>query len=192
VCVDPANHRGFFRRRKIIVTSAATTIIIDKHELHSTWPIYSQPELRSVNQDGVHLTVERQRTCFGPGDRVSVMAILKSDSVHPVVLRGFEFTLQETTIFRAGPQPGSTGKRSGPLVKVGPIGEQKVPLSVTLFAGMQHKAEVGCLIPNTHTTTTLNTARHIDITYTIVVKAWFGSMQSATMDLPVIISNWPR
>ncbi|OJA13603.1 hypothetical protein AZE42_02737, partial [Rhizopogon vesiculosus] len=182
--------KGFFRRRKTIVTSSATTINIDKHELHSTWPVYAQPESRFVTQEGVHLTVERQRTCFGPGDRVSVMAILKSDSIHPVVLRGFEFSLKETTVFRAGPQAG--GKRSGPQVKAGIVGEQKVPLNVTLFAGMQHKAEVGCLIPGTHTTTTLNAARHIDITYAIVVRAWFGSMQSVLMELPVIVSNWPR
>lgn len=184
--------KGFFRRRKTVVTSQATTIIIDKHELHSTWPVYAQPESRTVNQEGVHLTVERQRTCFGPGDRVSVMAILKSDSVHPVVLRGFEFSLKETTIFRASTQTGQTSKRSGPQVKTGLVGEQKVPLNVTLFGGMQHKAEVGCLIPNTHTTTTLNAARHIDITYAIVVKAWFGSMQAVIIELPVIVSNWPR
>ncbi|KAG2063406.1 hypothetical protein BDR04DRAFT_1111421 [Suillus decipiens] len=184
--------KGFFRRRKTVVTSQATTIIIDKHELHSTWPVYAQAESRNVNHDGVNLTVERQRTCFGPGDRVSVMAILKSDSVHPVVLRGFEFSLKETTIFRASTQAGQTGKRNSPQVKTALIGEQKVPLNVTLFGGMQHKAEVGCLIPNTHTTTTLNAARHIDITYTIGVKAWFGSMQVITIDLPVIVSNWPR
>ncbi|KAG2037174.1 hypothetical protein BDR03DRAFT_1010875 [Suillus americanus] len=184
--------KGFFRRRKTVVTSQATTIIIDKHELHSTWPVYAQPESRTVKQDGVHLTVERQRTCFGPGDRVSVMAILKCDSVHPVVLRGFEFSLKETTIFRASTQTGQTSKRSGPQVKTGLVGEQKVPLNVTLFGGMQHKAEVGCLIPNTHTTTTLNAARHIDITYAIAVKAWYNSMQAVTIELPVIVSNWPR
>ncbi|KAG1865224.1 hypothetical protein C8R48DRAFT_772922 [Suillus tomentosus] len=184
--------KGFFRRRKTVVTSQATTIIIDKHELHSTWPVYAQAESRSVNQEGVHLTVERQRTCFGPGDRVSVMAILKSDSVHPVIVRGFEFSLKETTIFRASTQSGQTGKRNGPQVKTGLVGEQKVPLNVTLFGGTQHKAELGCLIPNTHTTTTLNAARHIDITYTILVKAWFGSMQAVFIELPVIVSNWPR
>ncbi|KAG1827381.1 uncharacterized protein BJ212DRAFT_1474530 [Suillus subaureus] len=181
--------KGFFRRRKTVVTSQATTIIIDKHELHSTWPVYAQPESRTVKQEGVHLTVERQRTCFGPGDRVSVMGILKCDSVHPIVLRGFEFSLKETTIFRASTQ---TSKRSGPQSKAGLVGEQKVPLNVTLFGGMQHKAEVGCLIPNTHTTTTLNAARHIDITYAIEVKAWYNSMQSITIELPVIVSNWPR
>ncbi|KAF8838756.1 hypothetical protein BDN67DRAFT_971075 [Paxillus ammoniavirescens] len=183
--------KGFFRRRKTAVVSQATTIIIDKHELHSTWPVYSQPESRSVHQEGVHLAVERGRTCYGPGDRVSVMAILKSDTINPVMVRGFEFTLKESTIFRAGPS-ATSAKRSGPQVKTATIGEQKVPLSVTLYGGSQHKAELGCVIPNTHTTTSLNAARHIDITYVIIVRAWIGSMQSVMMELPVIVSNWPR
>ncbi|KAG6331726.1 hypothetical protein ID866_7363 [Astraeus odoratus] len=203
--------KGFFRRRKTTVVSHATTIIIDKHELHSTWPVYSQPESRSTAQDGVQLTVERSRTCYGPGDRVSVAAILKAESVQPIVLRGFEFTLRETTVFRAGPHPpggggggggggiggggGGSNKRTGPQIRVSTIGEQKVPLSATLYSGAQHKAEMGCLIPNTHTTTSLNAARHIDITYVIVVRAWIGAAQNAqsvTLELPVIVSNWPR
>ncbi|KAL4081284.1 hypothetical protein V8B97DRAFT_2020138 [Scleroderma yunnanense] len=192
--------KGFFRRRKTTVVSQATTINIDKHELHSTWPVYSQPESRSTLQDGVRLTVERSRTCYGPGDRVSITAILRAESSQPVVLRGFEFTLRETSVFRAGPQAGGGGsgigggnKRSGPQIRVANIGEQKVPLSATLYNGSQHKAEMGCLIPNTHTTTSLNAARHIDITYVIVVRAWVGAaQQSVAMELPVILSNWPR
>ncbi|KAI6103665.1 hypothetical protein F5141DRAFT_1132298 [Pisolithus sp. B1] len=189
--------RGFFRRRKTTVVSQAATIIIDKHELHSTWPVYSQPESRSTFQDGVRLTVERGRTCYGPGDRVSITAILRSETAQPVMLRGLEFTLRETTVFRAGPHASGAGgsganKRTGPQVRIATIGEQKVPLTTTLHHELQHKAELGCLIPNTHTTTSLNAARHIDITYNIVVRAWVGSSQSVTMELPVIVSNWPR
>ncbi|KAF9242069.1 hypothetical protein BU15DRAFT_73000 [Melanogaster broomeanus] len=169
--------KGFFRRRQTSVISQATNIIIDKHELHSTWPVYSQPESRSVSQDGLQLTVERGRTCYGPGDRVSIMAILKSESIQPAQVRGFELTLKETIIFRAGPQ-ATAAKRSGPQVKTATIGEQKVPLNVALYRDGQHKAELGCLIPNTHTTTTLVAARHIDITYVIVVRAWIGAMES--------------
>lgn len=189
--------KGFFRRRKSTVVSQATTIIIDKHELHSTWPVYSQPESRSTLQGGVRLTVERGRTCYGPGDRVSVTAILRPETAQPLTLRGFEFTLKETTVFRAGPHAsgaggGSANKRTGPQVRIAIIGEQKVPLpNTTLHNESQHKAELGCLIPNTHTTTSLNAARHIDITYIIIVRALVGA-QSVTMELPVIVSNWPR
>lgn len=165
------------------------SLIIDKHELHSTWPVYQQPETRHLAQEGVNLTVDRAQTCYGPGDRVSVMATLKSDSLHTVILRGFEFTLKETSVFRAGP---NSTKKGAPQVKVTIIGEQKVPVNATLYGGTQHKAELACIIPKDHTTTSLNAARHIDITYMINVKALMGTGTHLIMDLPVIVSNWPR
>ena len=134
------------------------------------------------------LTVERTRNCYGPGDRVSVMATLKSDSLHTVILRGFEFTLRETTIFRGGPH----AKNKAPQVKEAVVGEQKVPVNVTLYGGTQHKAELACIIPPNHLTTSLNSARHIDITYTLYVKALMGTGTHLIMELPVILTNWPR
>ena len=183
--------RGFLRRDKPTVTATASTIIIDKHELHSTWPIYSQPETRSHSQDGVTLIVERSHTCYGPGDRVVVMATVKSDTLHTVLLRGFEFMLRETTIFRAAPH--TQGKKGSPQVKVSSIGEQKVPVNATLYGGTQHKAELSITVPPHHTSATINAARHIDINYVLTVKALLNnSGQPVIMDLPVMISNWPR
>jgi hypothetical protein len=162
---------------------------MDKHELHSTWPVYCQPETRRQAQEGVTLTVDRHQSCYGPGDRVSVMATIKSDSLHTVILRGFEFVLRETTVFRFA---HNTGKRLAPQVKMHVIGEQKVPVNVTLYGGTQHKAELACIIPQAHSTTSLGSARHIDVTYTIYVKALMGTGTHLTMDIPVMVSNWPR
>ncbi|EIW74023.1 hypothetical protein CONPUDRAFT_170398 [Coniophora puteana RWD-64-598 SS2] len=178
----------FLRRRKTNVSSAATTINIDKHELHSTWPVYAQPETRQIAQEGLQLIVERSRTCFGPGDRVQVAATLKSESMHTLVLRGFEFILRETVSFRAGPY----AKRNGPQVQTNHIDEQKVPLNTTLYPGSQHKAELVCHVPEVHTNCTVNAARHIDITYMIVVKATFTSGRDISMELPIMVTNWPR
>jgi hypothetical protein len=182
--------RGFFRRSKSTVLSTASQIVIDKHELHSTWPVYSQPETRNLAQDGVTLTVDRTQTCYGPGDRILLLATLKSDSLHTVLLRGFEFSLKETTVFRSGPQ--TTGKKGAPQVKVTTIAEQKVPVNVTLYGGTQHKAELTCMVPSYHTSATINAARHIDITYVLNVKALMGTGLPVSLDLPVIVSNWPR
>ena len=186
-----AARRGFLRRDKPVITATASTIIIDKHELHSTWPIYSQPETRTHSQDGVSLVVERAHTCYGPGDRVVVSATVKSDTLHTVILRGFEFMLRETTIFRAAPH--TQGKKGSPQVKVSSIGEQKVPVNATLYGGTQHKAELSITVPPHHTSATINAARHIDINYVLTVKALLNnSGQPVIMDLPVMISNWPR
>ncbi|THH12937.1 hypothetical protein EW146_g7230 [Bondarzewia mesenterica] len=188
VCVQ--GKTSFLRRSKPIVLSTSTSIIIDKHELHSTWPIYQQPESRHLTQDAVVLTVDRTQNCYGPGDRVSVMATVKSDSLHTVILRGYEFTLKETTIFRAGPH--TTGKKGAPQVKINIIGEHKVPVNQTLYGGTAHRTELACMIPPSHTTTTLTSARHIDITYILGVKALMGTGKPLIMELPVIVSNWPR
>ncbi|KAI0780545.1 hypothetical protein BD413DRAFT_607828 [Trametes elegans] len=188
ICVQ--GKKGFLRRDKPTITATASTITIDKHELHSTWPIYSQPETRSHSQDGVTLVVDRSHTCYGPGDRVVIMATVKSDTVHTVMLRGFEFMLRETTVFRAGPH--TQGKKGSPQVKVASVGEQKVPVNATLYGGTQHKAELSVTIPSNHTSATINAARHIDITYVLTVKALMSTGQPIVMDLPVIISNWPR
>ncbi|KAJ7273483.1 hypothetical protein B0H12DRAFT_494380 [Mycena haematopus] len=182
--------KGFLRKRKSVVVSTQADILIDKHELHSTWPVYCQPETRNIAQEGVTLIVERNATCYGPGDRVSLFATVKSDALHTVILRGFELTLKESTIFRAGPY--TSGKKSAPQVRVVTISENKFPVNATLYGGTQHRTELMCMISPDHTTTTLNAARHIDITYTLSVKALMGTGTPLIMDLPVIVSNWQR
>lgn len=188
VCVQ--GKTGFFRRNKSIILSSTTPITIDKHELHSTWPVFQQHESRHLTQDAVMLTVDRTQNCYGPGDRVVVYATIRSDSMHTTILRGFEFTLKETTIFRAGPHV--TGKTNSPQVKINIVGEQKVPVNVTMHGGQVHRSELAVMVPQTHTTTTLTSARHIDITYVLIVKALMGTGKPLIMELPVIVSNWPR
>ncbi|EKM55270.1 uncharacterized protein PHACADRAFT_208784 [Phanerochaete carnosa HHB-10118-sp] len=188
VCIK--GKKGFLRRDKHVIVSTSAPIIIDKHELHSTWPVYAQPETRNTSSDGVTLFVERTHTCYGPGDRIAVTSVVKSESSQMIVLRGFEFMLRETTVFRAG--AGTVGKKAAPQVKTGNVSEQKVPVNQTLYTGMQHKAELSLTVPSHHTSTTLNAARHIDITYVLTVKALLATGKPLVMDLPIIISNWPR
>lgn len=186
--------RGFLRKRKSNVVSTQTEIIIDKHDLHSTWPVYCQSDVRRVELDGVSLTVERHQTCYGPGDRVAVVATVRSDNLQTVILRGFELSIRESRTFRAGAFIG--GRKTTPITRVGNILENKFAVNITLMGGMQHKAEhkaeLSSTISPSHTTTTLNSARHIDINYVLCVKAIMGTGHPLVMDLPVIMSNWPR
>ena len=169
--------------------SVTAPVIIDKHELHSTWPVYCQPETRHLPQDDVNLIVERNRTCFGPGDRISVVATVKSDSLNTVILRGFEIVLREATIFRPGIAPG---KKVAPLVNQIMISENKVAVNATLYGGTSHMSELACMVPVNHTTPTLTSARHIDVTYTLSVRALMGTGTHLVLDLPIVMSNWQR
>ncbi|KAG6868808.1 hypothetical protein C0993_010106 [Termitomyces sp. T159_Od127] len=182
--------RSFFRKRKSVVVSTQAAVTIDKHELHSTWPIYCQPETRQVIQNGATLVVERNQLCYGPGDRISLRALLRSDALSDTVLRGFELTLREYSRFDPGQQAGK--KSVPPQERVATICETKLAINGSLFPGQEHRAELACLISDHHTTTSLNSARHIDVAYFLSVKAFVDNVPTIVMDLPVIVSNWQR
>ncbi len=167
-----SGYSGFFRRNKPIIHSSSTQIVIDKRELHYTWPVFQQHESRQLTQDAVMLTVDRSQTYYEPGDRVMVHATIRSDGTHATILHGFEFNLKETTIFRAGPHV--SGRSGGPQIKINIIGEQKVLINDTMYSGQVHRSElaVAVAVPQTQTTTTVNSARYIDITYVLVTDGF--------------------
>ncbi|KAM6500095.1 hypothetical protein JOM56_003109 [Amanita muscaria] len=182
--------RSFFRKRKNAVASTTASVIIDKHDLHSTWPVYCQQESRQINQDGIKLTVERNQSCYGPGDRMAVTATIKSESAHTVMLRSFEILLKETVSFRG--QIFVDGRKGEPLTKSTMVSENRFQVNTPMYAGMQATQDLFCMLSATHTNTTLSAARHIDITYALVVKAHLGAGMPLVMELPVIVSNWQR
>ncbi|EJD53310.1 hypothetical protein AURDEDRAFT_53753, partial [Auricularia subglabra TFB-10046 SS5] len=117
-------------------------------------------------------------------------ATVKSDDLSACVLRTLEFALRETVVFRAGPQ--SHGKKSGPQVRTGGVGEQRINANMTLYGGTQYRQELGCIIPPGHSTATVNTARHIDVSYHLNVRATLDNGKILALDMPVTLSNWPR
>jgi hypothetical protein len=106
-----------------------------------------------------------------------------------VILRGFEILLKEATVFRPGISPG---KKAAPQVTQIGISENKVAVNATLYGGTLHTAELACMVPANHTTPTLTSGRHIDVTYTLSVRALMGTGAHLVMDLPIVMSNWQR
>ena len=180
--------RGFFRTKNTITTTTAS-VIIDKHDLHSTWPIYSQPEMRHVFEEGTKLIVERSQRCYGPGDRMSVTATVRTESprVTVIMLRSFEILLKETITFR-----GKARKKGETLTKTNIISGNMHHISTLMQEGMQETHDLFCILSSSHSNTTLTAARHIDITYVLIVKAILGIGPPLVVELPVIISNWKR
>ncbi|KAH7107702.1 hypothetical protein BKA62DRAFT_649965 [Auriculariales sp. MPI-PUGE-AT-0066] len=190
VCVKAK--KGLFPLRKdsTSIQNVSANIVIDKHELHATWPIYSQPDSRQVQNGGVVLIVNRSATCYGPGDRVSVGVTVKSDDLSACVLRTIEFVLRETIVLRAGPH--GAGKKNGPQSRISSVGEHRSNANVTLYGGTQFRAELACSIPPEHLTATVNTARHIDVSYFMYVRAVLDNGKVLEINMPVTLSNWPR
>jgi hypothetical protein len=181
--------RGLFRRVTAPVMSASSPIVIDKHELHSTWPAYSQKDSRQVNKDGFTLVVERGNTCYGPGDTVLLRVTLKS-STPPVTIRSYEMALRETAVYRTGEAPKTA---NGPQIRSSFVGSEKLSVNVLLKSGLAHTVDLKCIIPTSHTTTTVVTATHIEVVYGIAVRATLDDGRDLVIDnIPVMMSNWSR
>lgn len=186
-----APRRGLFRRDAAPVRETTAPIVIDKHELHSTWPVYLKPDVREVEKDGFHLTGERNNTCYGPGDPVVVRATLKSLTGTGTV-RSYEMALRETAVFRHGPNSG-TKSITGPIVRSNFIGSERLPVRVTMRPGLSDTIELKSTIPASHTTTTVVTAQHIEIVYSLAVRATIEGGTALVIDnIPVMMSNWPK
>ena len=180
-----------FRRDTTAVISASAPIVIDKHELHSAWPAYCQKDLRQANKDGLTLTVERGNVCYGPGDRVQLHATIQCSKA-PINVRSFEMALRETAVFRAAAE-GSNKTSNGPRIRSAFVGSEKVPVNMNIPATGSQSCDLGCLIPTTHTTTTVVTAAHIEVIYSVAVRAMFADGRDLVIDnIPVMMSNWQR
>lgn len=167
------------------------TIIIDKHDLHSTWPIYNQHEIRQMtltNSIGTTLSVERNCNCSGPGAVISILAIIAQNELHTVVCNRLELSILEITVFR---RPYTQRKKIPPQATTKIIASSQVDVNFVVKWGMQCKAELQCKITEDHATPTISTARFVDIEYVLEVKAFLGST-FLHMKLPIIMSNWLR
>lgn len=184
--------RGLFRRDSKTIVTRIVSIVIDKHELHSTWPVYGKHETRRVSRpDGLILIVDRGNSCFAPGDPMAIIATVRSENLRPVVVKSLELTLEEEITFQGGPQ-GLGKKNAASMNRVNIIGEHKYPLSYTLYGGTQQRVELAVNIPQNHTTTSVEAGRHIKINYKLRVKCLLDNSPTLEIDLPLIMTNWPR
>lgn len=163
---------------------------MSKHELHSTWPVYCQPEVRQVSDnEGMMMTVSRDRTCFGPNCAIAAMVALKSEKTGSIILRGFEMQLVETMALTTA---HTATKRALTQTHETVRAECKLPVNMSLFGGQQRQVELRCLVPPHHACSTVNSARHIDITYNLNIKAFISNGQQIALKLPVVVSSWPQ
>ena len=167
--------------------------------MHPTWPAYNQHETRHTSGSGCTLFVDRDQSCYGPGDRICLATTLRSDAATGGVLRGFELSLIKTTIFNPGPHVYEGTMEVGRDLfehKTITICQTKLAVDAPLSPGVVQRAELVCALAGSHTTPTLNAhaARHIGVTYVLNVVAVLAGneMKPIALELPVVISSWRR
>lgn len=194
LCVK--SKKGLLRKEETsTVIQSTQAIVIEKHELHSTWPIYAVPDDHELMANQVVARVYRKQTCYGPGDKVELRIILTSKNVSPVKIKAVAVSIRETVTFK-GNSKRSSRVLSGGATKTAnqrteSIAQKAQNLGIKLYKGDTKTYDMSLTIPKNHSLMTIQTAKHIEISYTM--RIYVDAKQPIILDhLPLTITSVPR
>ncbi|WVW86011.1 hypothetical protein I302_108049 [Kwoniella bestiolae CBS 10118] len=168
---------GLFKKESYPILKISEPLLIIKHELHSSWPLYNLPDSKTVKaaNDQLILNVSRPNTAFSSGDRIQFSASLKSTKSQPFKLKGFECTIYEliTSIPIPPDAQGTKGKKrkslQNPITKSRPISTVKAAVDERIGLGGEKSAKVEMLVDRV--LVTVKNARTLRVEYALEVKA---------------------
>ncbi|KAJ1018672.1 hypothetical protein NDA13_006361 [Ustilago tritici] len=164
---------------------------LDKHELHSTWSVYSQPQDLEAIQDDIRVKVMRNRSCYGPGDSVDVRVIVSSERVSPIKVKSISFSIRETITFK-GSAKKTFGSNKAASQKSETLSSKSKSFGKKVYKGDIHTFDLSCQIPRTHTLMTIQTAKHIEVSYTLRVQVETAKKPIIVDHLPITVSNFTK
>lgn len=156
---------GIFKSDSANIMKVTEPIRITKHELHSVWPVYNNPDQKTVVGQDLSMTIQRPGVAFGPGDRILLTAALKSNRPTPFKLRGFECTLLEVVTSIPDPK-----KKAQPIVKSRPIAQARCAVDESLGRGGEKSARIDMAAP-ADLLVTVRHAKTLEVGYELQVKA---------------------
>lgn len=167
---------GIFKSDTANILKISEPLRITKHELHAVWPVYNNPDSKTVAGQNLTMTIQRPGVAFGPGDRILLTASLRSARALPFKLRGFECTLLEvvSSIPQAAPATKEAKRKSKPpqqpVVKSRPIAQARCAVDENMGKGGEKTARIDMAVPPDVLVTVRN-AKTLEVGYEIQVKA---------------------
>lgn len=174
-------------------------ITIEKHELHSAWPIYNQSDVHAGENGLIRAKIHRSASCFAPGDRVKVKIIVFSNRVEPAKLKSVAFSIKQTVTFhgvknsRLNLTSNSAANENKPASQhVETITSKAKQVGKKLYKGDSFNYDLECVIPKTHSLMTISTAKHIEVSYTMRVYVDISKAPIVIDHIPMLMTTFNR
>lgn len=193
---------GLFKKDNSAISSTSEPLRIIKHELASAWPKYNIVERQSIQAGNgqVVFTVERPSNAFGPGDRIVVTPILRSQGPPAFGLREFVMTLVEVfTVYPAVPDKNAPKSKKNkepqqPTIKRTTVGSTRVVMKDNVQPGTESSTRMELVVPSDRPLMTVRQALLFSTEYELVVEAVCDGLPSKILisGLPCIIGTFTR
>lgn len=181
-CLCYKQKGGIFKSDALGYVKTSESIQIIKHETHSAWAVYKQPDSRTImgpHGSAVQMTVQRPNSAFGPGDRLLLTATMQSARAKQLKLKGFEAHLYEIiTVIPPPPPPGANGtvkrdkrKSTLPNSKRRPVAMARFPVDEKIQPGGEKSARLDMTPPPGTLLCTTRGARTVKLEYELEIKS---------------------
>ncbi|UZJ53489.1 hypothetical protein CBS101457_002809 [Exobasidium rhododendri] len=192
--------KSMFRREETVsVIQSVHPIIIEKHELHSTWPIYNQPDLHSGEKGLLRAKLRRERNCYSPGDKVKVKIIVMSNRVEPAKIKSVAFSIKETVTFHGVKSSNRMALTSNAANETKPamqhveiVTQKAKQVGKKLYKGDSMNFDLECTIPKSHALMTISTGKHIEVSYTMRVYVDISKSPIVIDHVPMVMTTFLR
>ena len=161
--------KGLLRKESVSsIIQSTHPVVLEKHELHSLWPMYNCHDDHDITEDDVKLKVFRQRTGYGPGDQVNVRVVVLSNNVQPLKLKSISFSIKETVTFKGSNKfiKGGNADSKGASQRAEVITGKGRTLGKKIYRGDSQMYDLSATIPKSHSLMTIGTAKHVEVSYT--------------------------
>lgn len=155
-------------------------VSIEKHELNSTWPIYrfqAENEKLHTAQGKLSMGLRRETVCLGAGDTLALNVDLQSERLAPVKITRLELVIRETIITREPVSSTAAAASSDAqssrkvLSQSTDIVSTKTAANSLLYSNESTSHVLSAVIPSTHYRFTVQNAKHLEVKYTLRVRA---------------------
>ncbi|WFD32961.1 hypothetical protein MSPP1_004015 [Malassezia sp. CBS 17886] len=172
-----------------IVVQATEAIQLDKHELHSTWPVYNVPEEFEEQKGDFRVKLYRNKQMFAPGDLVEARVIVYSSAISPAKLKGITMCVRQTVTFHTSKgadsgQPAPSQQRTDVLVTKTKSVRKKI------YRGEFLMYDLAVALPKSRAIMSVDTAKHLEVSHALRIVADIAKEHVVLDHMPVQVSNF--
>lgn len=147
-------------------------IVLEKHEQHSTWPIYkcvsmanrSVPEEFETQEGLYHATLYRNRRAYAPTDELDVRVVVMAQTPKPAKIKSITVGVRQTvTMFHDNRQTARPNDQRSVML----VSKSKT-LRKKMQPGEYFLQDMTLVIPKNHTIMSVSTAKHMEVSHSYV------------------------
>lgn len=179
--------KGFMRKDTYeTVVQDAQDFVLEKHELHSTWPIYNVPEEYETQEGPFTAKLMRNKWAYSVGDQMDLRIIVASKAMKTTKLKSISVGIRQNVSFFP-----ETGIQAQPIQQKSIMLDYKTKrINKKVQHGEYFLQDLDLIVPKKNAIMSIHTAKHMEISHSLRVDIKIGKAVMTFDRLNILLSGF--